>query len=130
MMTPIDIPMNDLRAQIAPIRAELEAAIAGVIDSTAFALGPAAERFERAFASYVGVRHCIGVSSGTAALHVALLAAGVGGRPLGDDEVITVPATFFATAEAISHCGARPVFVDVEDETYTLNPALLERAIT
>lgn len=120
------IPLVDLRAQLAPIREELDTAVRGVIDETAFILGPAVEKFEKAFAEYVGVPHCVGVNSGTAALQLALMAAGVG----PGDEVITTPATFFATAEAISLASAKPVFVDVEPDTLNLDATKLEAAIT
>lgn len=120
------IPLVDLQAQVAFIRAEVDDAIASVIDNTAFILGPAVQRFERAFAAFVGVKHCIAVSSGTAALQLALMAAGVG----AGDEVVTAPSSFFATAEAISLCGARPVFVDVEPDTLNLDPERLEAAMT
>ncbi len=120
------IPLVDLRAQLATIREEVDAAIKHVIDETAFVLGPAVVGFERAFADYIGVKHCLGVQSGTAALQLALLAAGI----KQGDEVITAPSSFFATAEAISLCGATPVFVDVEKDTLNLDPTLLARAIT
>ena len=120
------IPLVDLVAQIQSIRPDLDEAIGGVVSRACFVLGCSLERFEQAFADYVGVKHCVGVQSGTAALHVALLAAGVG----AGDEVITAPSSFFATAEAISLAGARPVFADVEADTLNLDPAKLEAAIT
>lgn len=120
------VPFLNLRAQHDPIRAELLAAIAEVIDSNAFAGGPYVARFETDFAAFCGTRHAIGVGNGTDALWLALLALGVG----PGDEVITVAATFMATAEAISYCGATPVFVDIDESTYTMNPALIEAAIT
>jgi dTDP-4-amino-4,6-dideoxygalactose transaminase len=119
------IPLVDLKANLASIRAEVDVAIRKVIDDTAFILGPAVERFEHDFAAYIGVKHAIGVQSGTAALQLILLAAGIG----PGDEVITVPASFFATAEAISLTGARPCFVDVEPDTLNMDPSLLEAAI-
>jgi dTDP-4-amino-4,6-dideoxygalactose transaminase len=97
-----------------------------VLDKTAFAGGPFVERFEQSFAAFCGSAHCIAVGSGTEALWLSLLGLGVG----QGDEVITVPNTFIATAEAISFCGARPVFVDVKEGTYTMDPGLLEGAIT
>src|SRR5712691_2892160 len=97
-----------------------------VIEECAFASGPAVAAFETAFAQYCGVRHCIGVNSGTSALHLALIACGVG----PGDEVITVPMTFIATSWAISYVGARPVFVDIEPHTYTMDAQQVERAIT
>lgn len=120
------VPFLDLKAHHAPIRVELDAAIREVIDCGAFAGGPYVERFEEDFAKFCGVPFSVGVGNGTDALWFVLQALGVG----PGDEVITVPMTFMATAEAISHCGAKPVFVDIDEETYTMNPALLEQAIT
>jgi dTDP-4-amino-4,6-dideoxygalactose transaminase len=111
------IPLVDLKANLAPLRAEIDAAIAGVIDNTAFILGPAVENFEKSFADYLGVKHCIGVDSGTAALHLILVALGIG----PGDEVITAPSSFFATAEAISLAGAKPMFADVEPDTLNID---------
>lgn len=105
---------------------ELLEALRQVTETSAFAGGPFVERFETDFAAFCRTRHAIGVGSGTDALWLSLLALGVG----SGDEVITVPNGFMATAEAISFCGARPVFVDVDEQTYTMNPALLEAAIT
>lgn len=120
------IPLVDLRAQYQSIKPEMDAAMQEVIDGTAFILGPAAERFEKNFAAFCGAEHCIGVDSGTAALHLALVAFGVG----PGDEVITTPHTFVATAEPISLVGARPIFVDIDPRTYNLDPNKLEDAIT
>ena len=120
------VPFIDLGAHHRPIRAEIDAAISEVIDSGAFAGGPFVEKFEGEFATYCGSQHAIGVGSGTEALWLALLALGIG----AGDEVITVPNTFMATAEAITYCGARPVFVDVDDSTYTMDPAGLQAALT
>ncbi|MGA3179309.1 MAG: DegT/DnrJ/EryC1/StrS family aminotransferase [Verrucomicrobiota bacterium] len=120
------VPFLDLKAHHQPIRQQLDAAIAQVIDSGAFAGGPFVAKFEREFASYCGAAHCVGVGNGTDALWFTLLALGVG----PGDEVITVPSTFMATVEAISFCGARPVFVDIEEMSYTMDPGLLEKAIT
>jgi dTDP-4-amino-4,6-dideoxygalactose transaminase len=120
------IPFIDLKLHHAAIRTELDIAIKEVIDSGAFAGGPFVEKFERDFAAYCGASYAIGVGSGTEALWLALLACGVG---VGD-EVITVANTFMATAEAITYCGARPVFVDVNESTYTMDPAGLEDALT
>src|ERR1700745_937413 len=116
----------DLHPNHATIRAELDDAIKEVIDSGAFAGGPFVEKFERDFAAYCGSQHAIGLGSGTEALWLSLLACGVG----AGDEVITVPNTFMATAEAITYCSARPVFVDVGEKTYTMGPSRLEKAIT
>ena len=120
------VPFLDLSAHHAPLRSEIDAAIGEVIDSGAFAGGPFVAGFEEHFAAYCGCQYCIGVGSGTDALWLALLAFGVG----PGDEVITVPNTFMATAEAITYCGAKPVFVDVDALTYTMDPTLLEEAIT
>jgi dTDP-4-amino-4,6-dideoxygalactose transaminase len=119
------IPFLDLKSHHAALRTELDRAIKEVIDSGAFAGGPFVEKFERDFAAYCGSRYAIGVGSGTEALWLALLACGVG----PGDEVITVANTFMATAEAITYCGARPVFVDVNETTYTMDPAGLEDAL-
>jgi dTDP-4-amino-4,6-dideoxygalactose transaminase len=119
------IPFLDLKSHHAALRNELDRAIKEVIDSGAFAGGPFVEKFERDFAAYCGSRYAIGVGSGTEALWLPLLACGVG----PGDEVITVANTFMATAEAITYCGARPVFVDVNETTYTMDPAGLEDAL-
>jgi dTDP-4-amino-4,6-dideoxygalactose transaminase len=120
------VPFLDLKAHHEPIREQLDAAIRDVIDAGAFAGGPFVAKFEKEFAAYCGAAHSIGVGNGTDALWFALLALGVG----PGDEVITVPSTFMATAEAISFCGARPVFVDIDEVTYTMDVGLLEKAIT
>jgi dTDP-4-amino-4,6-dideoxygalactose transaminase len=120
------IPFLDLNAHHAPRRAEFDAAIAAVIDSNVFASGPVVAQFEAEFAKFCNCRHALGLGSGTEALWLALLACDIG----PGDEVITVPNSFMATAEAISYTGAKPVFVDVDERTYTLNPALLEEART
>ena len=122
----MNVPFLDLKAQHTPLRGEIDSAIREVIDSGAFAGGPFVERFEEDFAKFCGVPFAVGVGNGTDALWFALLALGIG----PGDEVITVPMTFMATAEAISYCGAKPVFVDIEEETYTMDPLQLERAIT
>jgi dTDP-4-amino-4,6-dideoxygalactose transaminase len=122
----IKVPFLDLKSHHAPLRDEFAGAIQEVIDEGAFAGGPFVARFEADFATYCDCRHAIGVGSGTEALWLSLLALGVG----PGDEVITVPNTFMATAEAISYSGARPVFVDVDERTYTMDPAALEEAIT
>ncbi|MBA3830926.1 MAG: DegT/DnrJ/EryC1/StrS family aminotransferase [Chthoniobacterales bacterium] len=120
------VPFLDLNAQHAPLRAEFDQAIGEVIDSGAFAGGPIVTQFENEFARFCGSRYAIGLGSGTEALWLALLACGIG----PGDEVITVPNTFMATAEAITYTGAKPVFVDVDEDTYTMAPALLEEART
>jgi dTDP-4-amino-4,6-dideoxygalactose transaminase len=120
------VPFLDLQAQYQTIRTEIAGAINGVLESGSFAGGPFVTKFEEEFASFCGCRHAIGVGSGTDALWLALLALGVG----SGDEVITVPSTFIATTEAITYTGAKPVFVDIEEPTYTMNPELFEAAIT
>jgi dTDP-4-amino-4,6-dideoxygalactose transaminase len=120
------VPFLDLHAHHAPHLQEYETAIRSVIASGAFAGGPFVAEFEQDFAAYCQASHAVGVGSGTEALWLSLLACGLG----SGDEVITSPGTFLATAEAISYCGARPVFVDIDEQTYTLDPAHLEAAIT
>lgn len=120
------VPFLDLRAQHEPIRTDLLRVIEDVIDDSAFAGGAYVARFEQEFAAFCGVHHAVGVGNGTDALWLTLLALGIG----PGDEVITVPATFMATAEAITYTGARPVFVDIDESTYTMDPALVEKAIT
>jgi dTDP-4-amino-4,6-dideoxygalactose transaminase len=122
----VKIPFLDLKSHHAPLRGEFDRAIRKVIDSGAFAGGPFVAEFEKAFAAYCDCQHAIGVGSGTEALWLALLALGVG----AEDEVITVPSTFMATAEAITYCGAKPVFVDVDDRTYTMDPTQLNKVLT
>jgi dTDP-4-amino-4,6-dideoxygalactose transaminase len=120
------IRFSDLAAQNARIRPELDHVITGVLDRSEFVLGPPVAKFETAFANYCGVDEAIGVNSGTSALHLALLAAGV----LPGDEVITTALTFVATVAAITYAGARPVLVDVLPASYTIDPAQIEAAIT
>ncbi|MBM3876944.1 MAG: DegT/DnrJ/EryC1/StrS family aminotransferase [Verrucomicrobia bacterium] len=120
------IPYLDLKAQYQSIRSEVLAALEAVCESTRFAQGPAAADFERDFAAFCGAKHCVSLNSGTSALHVALRCLDVG----PGDDVITTPFTFIATAWAISYCGAKPVFVDIEPVRRCLDPARLEAAIT
>jgi dTDP-4-amino-4,6-dideoxygalactose transaminase len=120
------IPFLDLKAQYRQIKPEVDAAVARVIDSAQFVLGPEVTAFEERFASYCQVRHCLAVNSGTSALHLALLAAGIA----PGDEVITVSMTFVATTAAILYSGATPVFVDVDPRSWTIDPGLIETAIT
>lgn len=120
------VPFLDLRAAHEPLRPRLRAALDEALDSSAFAGGPFVERFESEFARFCGSRHAVGVGSGTEALWLALTALGVG----SGDEVITSPATFMATAEAITFCGATPVFADIDPRTHTLDPEAVEAAVT
>ena len=120
------IPLVDLKAQYESIKGEIQAAIARVLETSQFILGKEVEAFEEAFARYCNVHYAVGVNSGTSALHLALLALGIG----PGDEVITVSQTFIATIEAICWVGARPVLVDIEEKTYNMDPAQLESAIT
>ena len=122
----MSVPFVDLSRLHQPIAAELEAALAQVVAGDDFILGRALERFEERFAAYCGCAHAVGVGSGTAALHLTLLACGVG----SGDEVITVPNTFAATAFAISYTGARPVFVDVDARTHTIDADQVRAAVT
>jgi dTDP-4-amino-4,6-dideoxygalactose transaminase len=120
------IPLIDLQPGTKKIRKEIDAAVARVLDSTAFVLGPELEAFEAEFAKYCGASYCVGIHSGTAALHLALVCAGVG----PGDEVITVPNTFVATAEAIAMTGALPVFVDVREDTALIDVEKARAALT
>ncbi|MDX6696405.1 MAG: hypothetical protein QOF02_4008 [Blastocatellia bacterium] len=120
------IPFVDLRAQYVSIKAEIDEAIARVLETTAFILGREVEAFEAAFAEYVGARFCVGLNSGTAAVQLAVTACGLG----AGDEVIVPANTFFATAEGVSTAGTTPVFVDCDSISYNLDPAAIEAAIT
>lgn len=120
------VPLIDIKAQNRSLASEISQAVGQAIEQGQFILGPAVERFERQFAEFVGARHCIGLNSGTSALHLAMLAAGL--RP--GDEVITTPLTWISTSWAISYLGARPVFVDVDQTSRTIDPTLVEQAIT
>src|SRR5579864_9240991 len=122
----MNVPFVDLRAQYEAIADELKESVLRTLDSQVFVLGPEVEAFEEEFAAYCGVRHAVAVNSGTAALHLALLALGVG----SGDEIITVANTFIATAEAISAAGATPVFIDIEPRSDLMDPTLIEAAIT
>ncbi len=122
----MSVPLVDLHAQYAPLREEILAAIARVADRQRFILGEEVAAFEREVAAYLGVRHAIGVSSGTDALLVSLMALGIG----AGDEVVTTTFSFFATAGAIVRVGATPRFVDIDPATFNLDPAAVERALT
>ena len=123
---PSTVPFLDLAAQYRTIAHELEPATLAVLRSGAYALGPAVEAFEQDFAEYCGTRHAVAVNSGTAALHLALLAAGV--RP--GDEVVTVATTFVATVAAILQAGAVPRLVDIDPDSWTMDPEQVEAALT
>ncbi len=120
------IPLVDLKAQYRAIKPEIDEAVGRVLERGQFVLGPEVAAFEREFAAYCRAGYAIGVNTGTSALHLALLAAGIG----PGDEVITVPFTFVATAAAVLYTGARPVFVDVDPATLTMDVAQIEAAIT
>lgn len=120
------IPLVDLRIQYQALKPEIDEAIQRVLETAHFVLGEEVERFEQHFAQFCAARFAVGVSSGTDALVLALRACGVG----AGDEVLTTPFTFTATAAAIAHVGARPVFVDILPDTYNIDPDRLERAIT
>lgn len=122
----LKVPYFDLTAQYESLSAEITAAIQRVCSKAAFILGEEVESFEHAFAHYCGVKHCVALNSGTSALHLALLAAGIG----PGDEVITTANTFIATAEAINYTGATPVFVDIHPATANIDPAEIEKAVT
>ncbi len=120
------VPFLDLRAQYQSIKPEIDRAVQGVINDCAFALGKYVFEFEKNFAALCGTKHCVAVNSGTSALHLAMLALDIG----RGDEVITAANTFIATCEPISYLGATPVLVDMDEASYTLDPAKLKAAIT
>jgi dTDP-4-amino-4,6-dideoxygalactose transaminase len=125
-MANIKVPYLDLKGQYHSIKPEIDAAISRVLESCQFVLGPEVAGFEQEFATYCGATECIAMNSGTSALHLALLAAGVG----PGDEVITVPFTFVASVSAVTYTGARPVLVDIDPRSFTMDPAAIEAAIT
>ena len=120
------VPLADLQLQYRLLKPEIDTAIQNVIETSQFVLGKAVVDFERDFAQAHGVRHCIAVGSGTDALHVALWSLGIDSR----DTVVTTPFTFIATVEAISLIGAHPLFVDIDERTYNLDPQLLEKILS
>lgn len=120
------IPFVDLKAQYLSIKSEIDEAISRVLESSQFVLGSEVAAFEEEFAAYCGARYGVAVNSGTSALHLALLSAGIG----PGDEVITVPFTFVATVAAICYTRARPVFVDIDPICYTIDVDQIERAVT
>ena len=120
------IPLVDLRAQYYSVKEEVDSALQRVLENGQFILGPEVRTLEKEIAQYCGVKYGIGVASGTDALHLALLASGIG----PNDEVITTPFTFIATAETIAKCGATPVFVDIDPKTYNIDSSRIEPNIT
>ena len=125
-MSNIKIPSLDLKIQYQSIKPEIDAAIAGVLERGQFVLGSEVAAFEQEFATGCGAAECIALNSGTSALHLALLAAGIG----PGDEVITVPFTFVASVAAVIYTGARPVLVDIDPRSFTMDPAAIEAVIT
>jgi len=123
---PIKVHFLDLKAQYQSIKLEIDTAIVRVLESSQFILGEEVAGFEREFAAYCGAAECIAVNTGTSALHLAMLAAGVG----PGDEVITVPFTFVASVAAVLYTGARPVLVDIDPRTFNMDPAAIEAAVT
>jgi dTDP-4-amino-4,6-dideoxygalactose transaminase len=122
----VQVPYLDLKAQYRSIKPEIDAALARVLESAQFVLGAEVSEFEQEFATYCGAAECVALNSGTSALHLALLAAGI--KP--GDEVITVPFTFVASVAAVIYTGARPVLVDIDRHSYTMDPSAIESAIT
>lgn len=120
------IPMVDLKSQFQEIKEEVFESLKDIIESSHYILGPSVREFEKKIAEYIGVSQAIGVASGTDALHLSLEALGIG----DNDEVITTPFTFFATVEAILYTGARPVFVDIELDSFNIDPERIEEKIT
>ena len=120
------IPFVDLKAQYRSIKDEIKAALDEVLENTSFVLGPSVARFEEKFAAYVGTKHCVAVNSGTSALHLAMLAAGIG----RGDEVIAPAMTFIATVSAIDYIGAKPVLVDIDPVSWCIDPTRIEERIT
>ena len=114
----VNIPMTDLNGQYQSIKSEIDSAISRVLQHSQFILGQEVKTFEKQMAAYCGTKFAVGVASGTDALHLALLACGVG----EGDEVITTPFTFIATSEAIVNCGAKPVFADIDPRTCNIDP--------
>ncbi|MFN4110999.1 MAG: DegT/DnrJ/EryC1/StrS family aminotransferase, partial [Ignavibacteria bacterium] len=122
----MNIQMVDLKRQYINIKSEIDSAIQEVIDSTQFILGKKVAEFEKNASEYLGVKHAVGVANGTDALQIAMMALGIG----KDDEVITTPFTFVATTETIVMLGAKPVYVDIDPETYNINPEKIKEKIT
>ena len=122
----MSIPMVDPAGEYRALKSEIDAAVGRVLGSGRFVLGPEGEALERELATFLGASHAVGVNSGTDALHLPLVAAGIG----PGDEVVVPGFTFFATGEAVSYTGATPVFADVDEGTFNLDPASLTRNIT
>ena len=122
----MDVPLLDLKAQYQSIKHEVLSAMEAVCDEQGFVLGPRVAAFEEAMARYIGSRYAIGCASGSDALLLSLMAMGV----KAGDEVITIPFTFFATASAVSRLGAKPIFVDIQADTFNIDPGVIEHAIT
>jgi len=122
----MNIQLVDLKAQYNSIKDEIQKAISDVLENTNFILGENVRRFEEEFARFCGVKYTIGTSSGTSAIHLALITSGI----RQGNEVITVPNTFIATTEAITHCGAKPVFVDINERNYNIDVEKIEKALT
>src|SRR5207245_11095849 len=122
----MNVPLLDLKVQFQPLRAEIMAEIHTVCDEQGFILGPRVVAFEKSVARYIGSRYAIGCASGSDALVLSLMAMGV----KAGDEVITIPLTFFATAGVISRLGAKPVFVDIQTDTFNIDPNIIEKSIT
>src|SRR3989338_5719694 len=120
------VPFLDLNAQYKPIKDEIRKEIDWVLDNNSFILGPKVEEFEKNFANFCGKKYAIGVNSGTSGLHLALLVKGI----KEGDEVITVPNTFISTVDAISYIGAKPVFVEIDKDTYNIDISKIEEKIT
>lgn len=122
----MNVPFVDLKRTNAAVRPEVEQKLGEIFDENSFILGKNVKEFEQKFAEYCDSKYCIAINNGTSALHLALLALGV----RKGDEVLTIPNSFFATTEAISLSGARPVFIDIENDTFTIDPSLVEKSIT
>src|SRR5580765_2206908 len=122
----MNVPSLDLKVQFQPLRTAIMAEVLAVCDEQGFVLGPRVVAFEESVARYIGSRYAIGCASGSDALLLSLMAMGV----KAGDEVITIPFTFFATAGVISRLGAKPVFVDIQPDTFNIDPNLIEHAIT
>ncbi len=120
------VPFVDLKAQYLSIKEDIDKAVSNVIEETSFVGGPYVKKFEEAFAKAYGMKHCIGVGNGTDAIYILLKMLGIG----SGDEVITVANSWISTSETISQTGAKPVFVDIEEDYFNINPSLIERKIT